>query len=140
MTLGSGLPIDGKAVGRLIELCPCRVTPAPEVLADLTNADEAAIRTSRRTLPYCRGYEAPKARTTRPNPEEIEAIQVESTHILDIDKFRAGGHRSQRQQPLHGVDLGERKRSGSSAVNAVRPKAGDQRGQALVRLLFEGVA
>src|SRR5690349_4154633 len=42
----------------------------------------------------CRGYEVPKGKYVEVEPEEIKAIQVESTHTLDIDKF----------VPVHEID------------------------------------
>jgi DNA end-binding protein Ku len=82
-----------------------------------------------------RGYEVSKGKYVEIEPEEIKAIQVESTHTLDIDKFVPLDEIDRRyfDRPYYIVPEG---RSGEEAFAVIRDGMKDKARVALARIVL----
>src|SRR6185436_19192663 len=82
-----------------------------------------------------RGYEVSKGRYVEIEPEEIKAIQVESTHTLDIDKFVPVDEIDRRyfDRPYYIAPAGK---SGEEAFAVIRDAMKDKQRVALARIVL----
>ena len=82
-----------------------------------------------------RGYEVSKGKYVEVEPEEIKAIQVESTHTLDIEKFVPLDEIDRRyfDRPYYIVPDG---RSGEEAFAVIRDGMKDKQRVALARVVL----
>jgi DNA end-binding protein Ku len=81
----------------------------------------------------CRGYEISKGKYVEIEPEEIKALQVESTHTLDIDKFVPIDEIDRRyfDRPYYIVPEGK---AGEEAFAVIRDAMKDKHRVALARI------
>ena len=105
-----------------------RQPPAP---ADGRRGD----RPRRRQGDKSRGYEVSKGKYVEIEPEEIKAIQVESTHTLDIDKFVPVDEIDRRyfDRPYYIVPDGK---AGEEAFAVIRDAMKDKDRVALARIVL----
>ncbi len=82
-----------------------------------------------------RGYELSKGRYVEIEPEELEAVEIESTHTIDIDKFVPEAEIDKRyyERPYYIVPDAE---SGEEAFAVIRDAMRDKGRVALARIVF----
>jgi len=82
-----------------------------------------------------RGYELPSGKYVEIEPEELEAVEVESTHTIDIDKFVPEEDIDERyyERPYYIVPEG---RGGEEAFAVIRDAMKDKGRAALARIVF----
>lgn len=82
-----------------------------------------------------RGYELSNGRYVPIEPEELEAVEVESTHTIDIDKFVPEEDIDKRyyERPYYVVPNGK---SGEEAFAVIRDAMKDKGRVALARIVF----
>ena len=82
-----------------------------------------------------RGYELTKGKYVEIEPEELEAIEIESTHTIDIDKFVPEEEIDKRyyERPYYIVPDGK---SGEEAFAVIRDAMKDKGRVALARIVF----
>ena len=82
-----------------------------------------------------RGYELAKGKYVEIEPEELEAVEVESTHTIDIDTFVPGEEIDKRyyERPYYIVPDGK---SGEEAFAVIRDAMKDKGRVALARIVF----
>jgi DNA end-binding protein Ku len=82
-----------------------------------------------------RGYELPSGKYVEIEPEELEAVEVESTHTIDIDKFVPEEDIDKRyyERPYYIVPEGK---SGEEAFAVIRDAMKDKGKVALARIVF----
>jgi DNA end-binding protein Ku len=82
-----------------------------------------------------RGYELPSGRYVAIEPEELEAVEVESTHTIDIDKFVPQEDIDKRyyERPYYIVPEGK---GGEEAFAVIRDAMKDKGRVALARIVF----
>jgi DNA end-binding protein Ku len=82
-----------------------------------------------------RGYELSKGRYVEIEPEELEAVEIESTHTIDIDTFVPEEEIDKRyyERPYYAVPDGK---SGEEAFAVIRDAMLDKGRVALARIVF----
>ncbi len=82
-----------------------------------------------------RGYELPSGKYVEIEPEELEAVEVESTHTIDIDKFVPEEDIDKRyyERPYYIVPEGK---GGEEAFTVIRDAMKDKGKVALARIVF----
>jgi DNA end-binding protein Ku len=82
-----------------------------------------------------RGYELPSGKYVEIEPEELEAVEVESTHTIDIDKFVPESDIDKRyyERPYYIVPEGK---GGAEAFAVIRDAMKDKGKVALARIVF----
>src|SRR2546430_1237476 len=82
-----------------------------------------------------RGYEVSKGKSVEIEPEELEAVEVESTHTIDIDTFVPEEEIDKRyyERPYYIVPDGK---SGEEAFVVIRDAMKDKGRVALARIVF----
>lgn len=82
-----------------------------------------------------RGYELPSGKYVEIEPEELEAVEVESTHTIDIDKFVPEEDIDKRyyERPYYIVPEGK---GGEEAFAVIRDAMKDKGKVALARIVF----
>ena len=82
-----------------------------------------------------RGYELPSGKYVEIEPEELEAVEVESTHTIDIDKFVPQEDIDKRyyERPYYIVPEGK---GGEEAFAVIRDAMKDKGRIALARIVF----
>jgi Ku protein len=82
-----------------------------------------------------RGYELSKGRYVEIEPEELKAVEIESTHTIDIDKFVPEAEIDKRyyERPYYIVPDAE---SGEEAFAVIRDAMRDKGRVALARIVF----
>ena len=82
-----------------------------------------------------RGYEVSKGKYVEIEPEELEAVEVESTHTIDIDTFVPGEEIDKRyyERPYYIAPDGK---SGEEAFAVMRDAMKDKGRVALARIVF----
>ena len=82
-----------------------------------------------------RGYELPSGKYVEIEPEELEAVEVESTHTIDIDKFVPQEDIDKRyyERPYYIVPEGK---GGEEAFAVIRDAMKDKGRVALARIVF----
>ncbi len=81
-----------------------------------------------------RGYELSKGKYVEIEPEELEAVEVESTHTIDIEKFVPGEEIDKRyyERPYYVVP----DKDGAEAFAVIRDAMKDKGRVALARIVF----
>ena len=82
-----------------------------------------------------RGYELPNGKYVEIEPEELEAVEIESTHTIDIDKFVPEEEIDKRyyERPYYIVPDGK---GGEEAFAVIRDAMKDKGRVALARIVF----
>ena len=82
-----------------------------------------------------RGYELPSGKYVEIEPEELEAVEIESTHTIDIDKFVPEEEIDKRyyERPYYIVPDGK---GGEEAFAVIRDAMKDKGRVALARIVF----